>query len=120
MRGVLLGMAVSLAAMSLPAAPASAQGGSCYAGSSYAGRHSVHVHRSSDFRTNFRSPARQDRNVAEAAWFGDREYQGDTTWRADSFNDWWHDRPDRSFPRWVGATNGSCERQWWSDAGWHC
>jgi hypothetical protein len=42
----------------------------------------------------------------------DREYQGDTAWRADSFNDWWHDQPNRSFPRWM-QNNGNCDRQWW-------
>ena len=37
----------------------------------------------------------------------------------DSYNDWWHDRPDRSFPRWVSQNNG-CERVWWSGGGWRC
>lgn len=37
----------------------------------------------------------------------------------DSYNDWWHDRPDRAFPRWV-QNNGNCERVWWSGGGWRC
>lgn len=37
---------------------------------------------------------------------------------ADSYNDWWHERPWRSYPRWV--TNGSCERVWWGGGGWRC
>ena len=41
------------------------------------------------------------------------------TWRADSYNDWWHDRPDRAFPRWV-RNNDNCERMWWSGGGWRC
>ena len=49
----------------------------------------------------------------------DRDYQGDSAWRADSFNDWWHDRPDRSMPRWV-RHNQNCERMWWSGGGWRC
>ena len=49
----------------------------------------------------------------------DRDYQGDSAWRADSFNDWWHDRPDRSMPRWV-RHNQNCERMWWSGSGWRC
>lgn len=43
------------------------------------------------------------------------------SWEADSYNDWWHDRPDRAFPRWV-RHNENCapERMWWSGGGWHC
>jgi hypothetical protein len=46
------------------------------------------------------------------------------SWAADSYNDWWHDRPDRAFPRWVQEqqTRGTCDpsRVWWSGSGWHC
>ena len=49
----------------------------------------------------------------------DRDYQGDTAWRASSYNDWWHDRPDRAFPRWM-QNNQNCERLWWSGGGWRC
>ncbi len=38
---------------------------------------------------------------------------------SDSFNDWWHDRPDRAYPRWV-THNQNCERVWWSGGGWRC
>jgi hypothetical protein len=42
----------------------------------------------------------------------------------DSYNDWWHDRPDRAYPRWVQEqrARGTCDpdRVWWSGAGWHC
>ena len=43
------------------------------------------------------------------------------SWDSDSYNDWWHDRPDRAFPRWVQHNDG-CEpdRMWWSGGGWHC
>jgi hypothetical protein len=43
------------------------------------------------------------------------------SWDSDSYNDWWHDRPDRAFPRWVQHNEG-CEpdRMWWSGNGWHC
>lgn len=41
-----------------------------------------------------------------------------------SYNDWWHDRLDRAYPRWVQEQRmrGSCEpdRMWWSGSGWHC
>jgi len=42
----------------------------------------------------------------------DREYQGDTAWRPDSFNDWWHDNPTRAYPRWM-LSNQNCEREWY-------
>jgi hypothetical protein len=45
------------------------------------------------------------------------------SWDSDSYNDWWHDRPDRAFPRWVQEQRGgtcSEDRMWWSGAGWHC
>jgi hypothetical protein len=42
----------------------------------------------------------------------------------DSYNDWWNDRPDRAFPRWVQEqrARGTCDpdRMWWSGSGWHC
>lgn len=44
-------------------------------------------------------------------------------WRPDSFNDWWHDRPERAYPRWVQEQKGTMcapERVWWSGAGWRC
>lgn len=37
----------------------------------------------------------------------------------DSYNGWWHDRPDRSMPRWM-SQNENCERRWWSGGGWRC
>jgi len=46
------------------------------------------------------------------------------SWDAESYNDWWHDRPDRAFPRWVQEQHarGTCDpgRAWWSGSGWHC
>jgi hypothetical protein len=46
------------------------------------------------------------------------------SWDPDSFNDWWHDRPDRAYPRWVQEQrrNATCDpdRMWWSGSGWHC
>jgi hypothetical protein len=42
----------------------------------------------------------------------------------DSYNDWWNERPDRAFPRWVQEQHarGTCDpdRMWWSGSGWHC
>ncbi len=46
-------------------------------------------------------------------------YYNNRSFAPDSFNDWWHDRPDRSMPRWVGQ-NGNCERPYSTGAGWRC
>lgn len=45
----------------------------------------------------------------------------DRDWAPDTGNDWWHDRPDRAYPRWV-QHNENCtpDRMWWSGSGWHC
>lgn len=46
------------------------------------------------------------------------------SWEPDSYNDWWNDRPDRAYPRWVQEQRrrGTCnpDRMWWSGSGWHC
>jgi hypothetical protein len=46
------------------------------------------------------------------------------SWEPSSYNDWWHDRPDRAYPRWVTEQRmrGTCDpdRMWWSGSGWHC
>ena len=49
----------------------------------------------------------------------DRGYQGDSAWRANSFNDWWHERTERSYPRWL-QNNESCERKWWAGETLRC
>ena len=48
----------------------------------------------------------------------------DADWASNSGNSWWHDRPDRAYPRWVQEQRrtGTCDpdRMWWSGSGWHC
>ncbi len=123
MRTMLLAAAVSLAAMVLPAAPAQAQvqsGSVFHAGSMGAadrgfrdGRH--------DGR-NDRRDRRRSRDsvvIGDWGWYGDRDWAAQNNWDPNSYNDWWHDRPDRSFPRWV-QSNQNCERVWWSGGGWRC
>jgi hypothetical protein len=34
------------------------------------------------------------------------------SWSEDSYNDWWHDRPDRAYPRWM-SHNRDCARRWY-------
>lgn len=60
-----------------------------------------------------RRDRRRHRDGDTVYYDGYREYQGDTAWKSESFNDWWHDRPDRAYPRWVTA-NQNCERKWFA------
>ena len=41
------------------------------------------------------------------------------TFASDSYNDWWHDRPDRAYPAWM-RNNKNCERQWYAGATLRC
>ena len=41
------------------------------------------------------------------------------SFESDSYNDWWHDRPDRAYPRWM-SNNQDCQRQYWTGSGWRC
>ena len=118
--------AALIAASAAP--PAAAQGVVGLAGFS-ASSPSVRVHRGGDARRGDfgrgdfrRDDPRHDRGRDRGR--GDvflpyRDYQGDTLWRADSFNDWWHERPGRAYPAWM-SRNQNCERQYWSGGGWRC
>ena len=121
MRGVLLGLAAaSLAAVLVPAAPAGAQHFSGAGAGS--GHDKGPVFDRGDFWSDPRDRDRRDRRRsrgADTVFVYDRDWQGDSAWRSSSFNDWWHDRPDRSYPRWV-AGNQNCARQWYAGAILRC
>ncbi len=52
------------------------------------------------------------------------DYDANRGFDPDAWNDWWHERPSRAYPRWVqdAQARGNCapERMWWSGSGWHC
>lgn len=50
---------------------------------------------------------------------GNWAYANNRDFAPDNYNGWWHERPERSMPRWL-SQNGNCERRWWSGAGWRC
>lgn len=110
MRALLVFAAASVTAAALPAAPALADH------RDHRDRPSVDV-RSGSFVSGDRLD-RRNRRSGDILYI-DREYQGDTLWRADSFNDWWHDSPNRSFPRWM-QNNANCERKWWGADALRC
>ena len=62
---------------------------------------------------------RRHRGDTGAVYVYDRGYQGDSSWKSDSFNDWWHDRPERAYPRWM-TSNQNCDRMWWGGGAWRC
>jgi len=105
MRALLISVAVTIAGIAVPASPATAEG------FEFVGMPSTSAH--SGFGGGFRHDRRRNRGFDGAILYYDREYQGDTAWRAESFNDWWHERPDRSYPAWV-LRNQDCQRKWWS------
>ena len=41
------------------------------------------------------------------------DYDANRSFDPDKWNDWWHDRPERAFPRWM-SRNQDCARRWYS------
>jgi hypothetical protein len=132
----LLIAAASIAALAAPA-PASALGNNMVSsvaihsgssgGSSHwrgGGRHFANLGCDSGRDRDRRGHGRE-RGGSGCALFADGwgyyDPEMNRSWDSDSYNDWWHDRPDRAFPRWVQHNEG-CEpdRMWWSGGGWHC
>ena len=125
MRPYLLGLTAVLAISAAPAAAQSLSGAGFTAGSAFhsSGNRSltgVTVHRGGSNDRDDRRHHRRSRGDGFGVYVGPRDgYDLNRGWAPDSYNDWWHDRPDRAFPRWVG-NNQKCERQWWSGSGWRC
>jgi hypothetical protein len=133
MRVMLLGLAapLALAAAAIPAAPAEAQ--------SFAESGDGSRNQRGDFgdfssggsgRFQGCSAVRDGRgrrgrggscDISTGIWVNAGEWAlyNNRTWESDSYNDWWHDRPDRAYPRWVGS-NQDCARRWWQGGTWRC
>jgi hypothetical protein len=41
------------------------------------------------------------------------DYDANRSFSPDKWNDWWHERPERAFPRWM-SRNRDCARQWYA------
>jgi len=54
-------------------------------------------------------------NGGEWALYNNRSFN------SDSYNDWWHDRPDRAYPAWMrnNVNQPNC-RLYWAGGGWRC
>jgi len=83
------------------------------------GRHDGGRHHHADHRRGVAN----DCGLFGASW-GYYDPEVNRSWDSDSYNDWWQDRPDRAYPRWVQEqqARGTCDpdRVWWSGSGWHC
>lgn len=46
--------------------------------------------------------------------YGDySDFDGNRSFDPDTWNDWWHERPERAYPRWL-SRNQDCARRWYS------
>ena len=135
MHPVLLG-AAAIAALSIPAASAAALDPQTLTAAS------VTVHRGGGLPTGHPGYVRWDGSPTGKVgfsrdgrrgegWRGHRRGFGgafvgrwadhqDRTFEHDSYNDWWHERPHRAFPRWVRENAQTCDRRWWSGGVWRC
>ena len=52
-------------------------------------------------------------NVGMDWYGGEWALYNNRSWDPDSYNDWWHDRPERAYPRWM-TRNQDCARRWYS------
>lgn len=119
MTRLLLASAACLCVAALPS-PASAQQGSfgvqVHSGSGGGPFAGASRHRDGDHRRRGDTVVLGGYGPSYSPYWG---YTNNRSFAPDSFNDWWHDRPDRSLPRWVGQ-NANCERQYSTGAGWRC
>ncbi len=47
-------------------------------------------------------------------WYGGEwALYNNRSWDPDSYNDWWHDRPNRAYPHWM-TMNQDCQRRWFA------
>jgi hypothetical protein len=126
MRTLSIGLGVIAAVAALSAGPASAQNFSPSSGWSPPALHSqggdmVRGDRRDGWRGDGHRRWRDRRGALVVRNYtgGEWALYNNRSWESDSYNDWWHDRPARAFPRWM-RHNRNCERMYWSGGGWTC
>ncbi len=117
---VLLATAALVAAVAVPAAPAEAQSGQRWTFAAPHGGQVLHGSIPPNFRgdADRRRDGRRHRRFDDTIFWGYNDIDGGSLWRKDSFNDWWHESPNRAYPKWV--TSEACERVYWAGGGWRC
>jgi len=85
------------------------------------GDHNRH-HRNRNDGIQFSGPnnPRADATVLDynMGYGGEWALYNNRSFEPDSYNDWWHERPWRAYPRWM--MSNSCDRQWWGGGVWRC
>ena len=116
MRTVLLAVAGLVAAAAVPSAPASAQSFADVGFTSPSAGQSPSFRRGGDgWRDGDRRRHRRgDTVIVDSGGYygGEWALHNNRGWEPDSYNDWWHERPERAFPRWMQT--GTCDRAWWA------
>jgi hypothetical protein len=129
MHRALLGLAAGAAVIASPLCPAAAQSFTSSGLNSFSGSRDIHVLvPNTPGNARLGAPGRDGRHRRDgrddrvgdnsAGWaysgyndYGD--YDANRSFAEDKWNDWWHDRPDRAFPRWM-SRNQNCQRPWYS------
>ena len=86
------------------------------------GRHDRDRHHRHD-RDNRRDRRDFDRGDFIGPWNYSYDFDGNRSFDPDKWNDWWHERPWRAYPRWVQSNrNRDCqpERMWQGGGEWRC
>lgn len=125
MTHVAFGFAVSLA-LALPTAPAAAQSFAPQTVKQDFGHRTLEARPFSrgGFPGDHGRGDRRSRGnavIIDNGWYNGGEWAlyNNRSWESDSYNDWWHDNPQRAYPRWM-QNNQECQRVWWSGSGWRC
>lgn len=124
MRPLLLAVAAPIAAIVLAPAPAQAQfAADPGPAAATAGEQSA-LHRGGD--DGRRHDRRRHRGfggvvVLGSPWGSPEGWAlyNNRSWEPESYNDWWHERPWRAYPRWI-RNNSNCDRVWWGGGVWRC
>ena len=120
MKSMLLAAGVAVAAVALSTAPTQARefhgSGQIVGQQGFACDNLVRDGRS--LRVGDRMRDRRRRAVCNSdaimdVYGGEWALYNNRSWEADSYNDWWHDRPDRAYPAWM-RHNQDCQRMWFA------
>src|SRR5215203_3940235 len=73
------------------------------------------------FGGNGHDRRRRDGEIGIWVNSGEWAQYNNRTFESDSFNGWWHDRPDRAYPAWMRNNQNmpNC-RLYWAGGGWRC
>ena len=78
-------------------------------GRSCRGEHCRHVHVDGDAIAS----AAFGYGYGAGGYYDYGDYDANRSFSPDKWNDWWHERPERAYPRWM-SRNRDCARPWYS------